>query len=354
VAAPLGAVNGILTLTFAVGAPNVQSFQVNAIGVGATSFTVTNDQSVAVANGVAVVVTTVPSTLFSDNFSASTIDTNKNWVFDTTSWDTAIPGLLTADSVLLVTNGTAAMMLIADNPGDANNHWPGMALKTAKSYTTSLTSPISFEVDRVKLEFTLVTGTGAKESTGVWVFDSTGTNYVYFDEYLTHDGTAGGWQYNRNIGQVGDVLLPTVGTSIPAFGAAAFNEQGNHRMKVVANGTDVKLFLDGILGATVAFPFTDGITFGIGTYVAAYTDKANGYFDNVLISGPGLSLGALTAAKQANGDVTITWTGAGTLQSATTLSGTGVWANVSPAPTGKSFTVTASALKQQQFFRLSQ
>ena len=38
VAVPVGAVNGVLTLNFAAGAPNTQSIQINPIGFGSTTF----------------------------------------------------------------------------------------------------------------------------------------------------------------------------------------------------------------------------------------------------------------------------------------------------------------------------
>jgi hypothetical protein len=177
---------------------------------------------------------------------------------------------------------------------------------------------------------------------------------VFFDEYVVHNtGTTGGWQYNVVTGQGSDTPLPAVGTVIPAFTPPAFNDQGNHHMKVEANGSTVTLFLDGVYGASVPFPFGTNVTFGIGTYVAAATDIVNGFFDNVVISsatGAAPGLGSLTATAQGNGKVVISWTGPGTLQSTTAV--TGSWLDVSPPPTGTSYTVTASG--QQQFFRLRQ
>ena len=74
----------------------------------------------------------------------------------------------------------------------------------------------------------------------------------------------------------------------------------------------------------------------------------------MIISGAGgftPTLGRLTATAQANGKVVIAWSGTGTLQSTTALPGG--WTDVTPAPTGTSYTATVSAQKQQ-FFRLRQ
>ncbi|HVV70395.1 MAG TPA: hypothetical protein VHI52_02680, partial [Verrucomicrobiae bacterium] len=211
-----------------------------------------------------------------------------------------------------------------------------------------------FEVDRVELGFTLVTGTGAKEQTGVWVMDSTGTNYVFFTEYLTHDGTAGGWEYFRNIGQTGDTPVTGAGISIPAFGAAQYNDQGNHRIRVEANGSTVRLFLDGVVGAEVPFPFADDLSFKFGAYVMAATDVTTAIFDNarVLGTGPGTGGGTLSASIDSTGAIVISWTGTGVLQSSPALGPTAAWTDVTPAPTGNSITVPASGQGTARFYRL--
>jgi hypothetical protein len=54
------------------------------------------------------------------------------------------------------------------------------------------------------------------------------------------------------------------------------------------------------------------------------------------------------AIRAASGKVTLNWTGTATLQSATSL--TGSWSNVSPAPTGNTFTVAIGS--GDLFFRL--
>jgi hypothetical protein len=232
--------------------------------------------------------------------------------------------------------------------------WPGFALTMVDTYSAALLDPVAFEVDRVELDYTLVTGTSAKQRTGVWVLDGSSTNYVFFGEYATWDGTASGWQHNRVIGQVGDPALPAAGVAIPAFNAARFNDQGNHRVRVVVNGVTAALFLDGVLGAEVPFPFADNIKFGFGTYVLAATDIATGLFDNAAVLTAVETLGTLAAAVQANGDVVISWEGAGTLQSSSDVGDPEAWSAVDPAPTGNSITIPAAQLGQQQFYRLAQ
>jgi hypothetical protein len=351
VAVPLGAVNGALKLQFAPGAANTQTFAVSTVGTGATTFSATNDQALAMSvSQVGVSVISMLGPVFTDTFSSPTVDTNKNWKFDTTALDSTTSGNITADSGVSVTNGTLKIAVTADT-----GNWPGITLRTAQGYSATATAPVTFDVDRVQLTYVLVTGTGALERSGVWVSDSTGQNYVFLGEYVVHNsGTLGGWQYNVVTGGTNDTVLPGQGTVIQAFNTPAFNDQGNHHVKLEANGTNVKIYLDGVYGATVPFPFASNLTFGIGTYVAAATDIATGYFDNAVVStsaGTPPTGGTLTATAKGN-QVVISWTGTGTLQSTSTLASSGTaWADVTPPPSGNSYTVTPTA-GHNQFYRL--
>lgn len=346
VAVPQGAVNGALTLQFPSGGTNLQAFNVVALGIGQTSFVITNDQSIPVDSGVAVTVVTPTVPWFRDDFSTGAINSN-NWTLDATPLVSG--GTTTNNSGVFVTNNQVEMAVTC-----ASSDWPGFALLLTTSITASVTSPVSFEIDRVKMQYVLVGGTSVKERTGIWIKDPT-TNYVFFNDYDTHDGTAGGWQYNDVIGSTNDTPLPGGGIGMTALDVAALNDLGNHHLKVEVNGINAKLYADGILGGAAPFPFTNGIVFGFGTYVN-YGNNGNnivqGFFDNALLSGPNsgaVTLGPLGAVKQTNGTILISWTGSGTLQSSS--SPAGGWTDVSPAPSGTTFTVTPSG-NSMQFFRL--
>jgi hypothetical protein len=348
VAIPQGAVNGVLTLQFVPGAANLQTFNVVGVGTGQTSFVFTNNQSVPIGNGVAVTVVNPTVTWVSDSFSGSQINSNL-WAIDSTPLTDG--GTLTAESSVFITNGTVEMAVTCEVAD-----WPGFSMLMSTSFTASVLSPIIYELDRVKMEYQQVGGNTAQERTGVWVRDS-GTNYVFFGDFDTHDGTAGGWQYNVAIGSTNDTPLPGGGVVLPSLGSAVLNDLGNHHIRLEVNGAVVQVFVDGIYGGSAPFPFSSGIRFGFGSF-ANYSNGAGnvvrGYYDNAIVSGPGSSggtLGSLAVTKQANGTVVISWSGLGTLQSANALGG--AWTDVSPPPTGTSYTVTPAA-GAKQFFRLHQ
>ena len=347
VAVPERAANGVLTLTYVPGSTNVQSFRVQAVGVGTTTFDVTNDQGVCVANGINITVTPPPVTLLAEDFAAGTIDPAK-WRTD--EMPLVPEGVATADSAMSVVEGVLNIAVTGEVTG-----WPGFALMTSSSYNAETTRPVTFEIDRTKLNYTLVTGTSAKQRTGLWVTDNTRSKYVFFNEYKTHDGSAGGWEYARVIDAAGDVPLALDGaaTALPVLNTPAFNDGGKHRLKAVANGTTVRLYLDDVFGAEVPFPVSSGIVFGAGAYVRAGTDVMSGLFDNALITQPGQDVPkpVLSIARQA-ANVVITWTGAGTLESSAALGSTANWTPVSPAPTGNSLTVQPT--DQARFYRVKQ
>jgi hypothetical protein len=346
VAVPNGAANGVLTLNFAAGAPNAQTITVTPVGLGSTTFEIVTTPQNCGPAPVTVEVVAVPEVLLTDDFAKSAIDT-KLWVQDNAPFDSS-GGAATADSGITVTNGQARISVTVETAT-----WPGLALFTANKFTAGPTTPLTFEVDRTALDFVLVTGTGAYEQAGIWVKDANG-NFVFFTEKVAHDGRNFGWRYNNQTGAADDKPADD-GVNIAAFDAAVFNDQKNHRMGMVVNGSTVKLYLDGVLGAVVPFTGTQGLTFGFGAYVQSAGDVVIANFDNAKLSGgsaPFTQAPKLTAALQ-SGNLTITWTGTGALQSADSLSSPITWTNVTPAPTSP-YTVAVTAQSQPKFYRVKQ
>jgi hypothetical protein len=348
VAVPAGGSNGALTLNFAAGAVNVQSFQVQPTGLGSTTFTVSSTAAGACISGqLKVDVVAVPEVLLSDDFTAATIDQSK-WAEDATPFDPNNPGTATADSAITVASGQVKINVTAEGAA-----WPGLALFTKQTFNPKATEPVTFEIDRAKLDFVLVTGTGANERAGVWVKDAAG-NFVFFSENVAHDGRNYGWRYNKMTGAADD-NPSNEGANIAAFDGGNFDDQGNHHMKVVVNGVTAKLYLDGVFGTEVPFPFSQGLTFGFGAYVAAATDVVTGYFDNAKVSGgssPVQAQAHLTITQGSNG-ITISWTGTGTLESTAALGATANWQAVTPPPTGNSLTISG-ATTGNKYYRIKQ
>lgn len=339
VAVPAGGNNGVLTLTFAAGAPNSQTFDITPVGKGSAVFEIASTPAACVTGSLAVDVVAAPLEFLADAFPGTAVDDTK-WVLDTAPFDS---GLATPESALSIANGVAQFDVTVESP-----LWPGLALFSKDSYSAAATTPLTFEIDRVSVGFVLFTGTGAEQRTGIWVKNPDG-NSVFFSDYLAHDGRNYGWRYNKFVGAVDDDPIG-VGVNIAAFDGAKFDDRGNHRMKLVANGATVKLYLDDVFGAEVPFPFATGLTFGFGAYADEAGNAVKGVFDNArILGGEDLSVPDVLAARIQGGNVVVTWTGTGRLQQTSALGAGAAWTDVTPAPTGNTYTTPASA--SPKFYR---
>jgi hypothetical protein len=340
IAIPAGAVNGALTLNFGVGGPDTQTFAITPVGLGSTTFTVTSSPTAATSAPLRVEVVAVPQVLLTDDFAGATYDPAK-WRLDTTPFGA---GTATPESAITIVNGEVKIDVTAES-----TDWPGLALMTVNTFSAGPTTPATFEIDRVLFDFVLVTGTAAKQRTGLWIRDA-GANFVFFNDYLAHDGGPFGWNFNRVTGQPDD-NPGVVGTDILPFAQTRFDDRRRHRAKMVANGSTVRLYLDDVFGTEVPFPFSQGLSFGFGAYVGAASDIVRGYFDDARITGGSAPVGGRLTAGNQGANVVISWTGTtGVLQFTDSLSPTN-WQDVTPAPTGNSITVTPTA-GGKRYYRL--
>lgn len=348
VAEPAGASNGSLVLTFPTGT-SVRTFNVSAKSSGTATFNFANDQGACLDGVVSVAVTAPPVALLSDDFSGASLDTSK-WTVDTTPLVDG--GALTAASAVTVANGEVLLDALTEVA-----NWPGFTVLSAQSFSATANSPVVFEINRTKMEYTLVGGDTSKQRTGIWV--RSGNNYVFFSDFGSYNATLPGWQFHRLIGSAGDVALgdpDATGTYIPAFAAARYTDQKNHRMRIVVNGSTAKLYLDGVLGPEVPFPFSSNLVFGFGAYANFSNGLGNpvkGYFDNALVQGfPAQPDRPRLSIAQQGANLVITWTGTGTLESTTSLASPVAWTAVTPAPTGNSYTVAPSSGGAAVFYRV--
>ena len=265
VAAPVGGTDGVLTLTFTPDGDLTVPFDIETLGIGTATLTVSNAQGVCAPAGIAVAVSYIPEVLFSDDFEDGAMDPLL-WRIDPVAFETGTGefSAVEADGVMTLSGALTT------------NWWAGYALATQPTFDASLTGPLTFEIDRVSH-----VGAGTAHRSALWITDESRTNYILFAE---NQGETG-WSYNYRVNGGGPATGS--GTSIGAFAGAPFPGGGNHRMKAVANGQTVKLFLDNVFGAEIPFPFTTGIVFEIGVYGrnADLPDTVTAVFDNAQILG---------------------------------------------------------------------
>lgn len=335
VAVPSGGAGGSLTLSFAPGAPDTQTFQVSRTGYGQTTLTLSNDVGAPSPAPILVLLQNAsPATLLSDTFSSTGL--SSQWVLNTgfrfePQYASVAEGMANVNSEQLEITMTVV-----------SNYWPGILLTTTTNFQASMTDPVTFEVDRVAHY-----GGGTGSRSGIYIMDASGSNFVLFSDLS--EGNLN-WNFNRNIGQAGD--NPTGGgTAIAAFNDPIYRDFLLHRVKITADGRVARLYLDGVFGTEVPFPFSSGLKFGIMAAGRAEMDTITAYFDNALVTGSGKSVApAKLGVKLDGGNVVISWTGAGTLQQSG--SPAGAWVDIPSA--SSPFVIQAAELTGRKFYRLRQ
>ena len=122
------------------------------------------------------------------------------------------------------------------------------------------------EVDRVSLD----RGSSTAVRSGVYLTTGDRSKYLFFG----HNFGENGWQVNQ--GDIGG------GVDLTAFNA--FDEDpGSHRMKLVADGKTVEVFLDGASGGRFVLETTTGLHVELGAYARATGDSVFAEFDNLKV-----------------------------------------------------------------------
>src|SRR5207249_3621138 len=169
----------------------------------------------------------ISTVVFSDDFAASTIDTNK--------YQADAPFFEGGLGDIHAVAGNGVMQFVGTT---TQRWWSGATLRIVPTFTASEGANVAVSIDRVA-----EAGLGSASRSALWILDESRTKYVLFADVRGE----GNWHYNRNIGEAGD--SPTGGgPNIDAFDGATFDDGGLHRMKIVADGKTVKLYLDDQFG----------------------------------------------------------------------------------------------------------
>nr|MBP7933372.1 hypothetical protein [Phycisphaerae bacterium] len=263
VAAPAGATGGALNVTFAAGGSTAQLVDIQIFGSGNTRIIATNNFGACNGDPIEVYV---PSVLVQDDFEDGVLN-NAVWRVDPTPFEETGVATFT----YLEQDGVMTLGGVVGTP-----YWPGIALMTVPKFNPTAEKPVIFEIDRVR-----ASGLPAdtyRVRTGVWVATQDRTNYVLFsDVYLE-----GGWGINSTTGTGNPTGTPA---NIAAFDCCGFPDLGNNRIRVVVDGSKVSVYLDGVKGMDVPFPFADNLILGFATYGWAANDDVTGVFDNALVLG---------------------------------------------------------------------
>ena len=334
VSIPAGAVDGVLTLNFPAGGATSQTFLVAPVGLGNAQFEIATSADACIEGSVSVDIISVPEEFVSDSFAGDGFD-SAIWETDSFSFDASGVAKPEPDSSVSTVDGQLVIHVEVEQPA-----WPGLGLFSVDSYSATADEPLTFEIDRSSVDFVLAAGVSSESRTGIWV--RSGDNYVFFVDHTTHDARNFGWRYNRFPGADAAEEMGN-GINIPAFDGGAFDNRGNHKMKMVLNGSTVKLFLDDVFGTEVDFPFADNLTLGFGSYAddtgpptedgEIRGNQTTGVFDNARILGGSVPFepppvvlppvpgggdpAEITGVSTDGANLIIEWSGSSLLESAT-------------------------------------
>src|SRR5688572_26057027 len=126
----------------------------------------------------------ISTVVFSDDFSANTIDTNK-YQPDAPFFEGGL-GTIHAE----IGNGVMHFTGVT-----TQRWWSGGTLRVVPPFTASDEAIVAISLDRVA-----EAGVGSASRSALWILDQTKTKYVLFADVRAE----GGWHYNRNIGEAGD------------------------------------------------------------------------------------------------------------------------------------------------------
>lgn len=150
--------------------------------------------------------------------------------------------------------------------------WGGKTLDSTQIYTPTIEKPVTFEVDRLSMSHS-----GSAARSGVFIATPDRSAFVLFSE----NQGEGGWQVNATLSPGGG---RGTGVNIPAFDGASFDDGGFHHIKLVADGSEVFIYLDDILGETSDFPVSSGLIFELGAFTRQIGDTVDAGFDNACVS----------------------------------------------------------------------
>jgi len=218
--------------------------------------------------------------LFTDQFTGTEINTD-SWELNDRSFE-YMNSQPTGTMDYYIVDGVVNMSYAPDS-----SYWPGSIFVTKSSYAVSPENPVTFQIDRHYNTYNQASGSRC----AFLIFNSDLSKWVHFAE-TTDGGSASsakyyGWCYNRYIGQDGD-KYNGVGIGMDDINLdETLTDHLFHTIKLVATGETVTFFIDDVEGATVEFPFTEGVRFGFGVYARADGDYIEDGFGNVVITGTG-------------------------------------------------------------------
>lgn len=190
------------------------------------------------------------SSSMSDDFSGDRMDSTK-WTLMNLGLRSSTANALTAE----VADGKFAVSGTNDV-----NYWSGKSIRSVPTFRATPESPLTVEVDRVSLD-----GSGTGFRSAVWLYVGP-SQYIHFAQ----SGEFGYWAYNKD-GSGDNVVWNDA-------------DRGNHRMKLVHDGTQVHFYVDDVLYGSTPVSWNSDIKVILTGEACVIGDTVSVEFDNLSVS----------------------------------------------------------------------
>lgn len=190
------------------------------------------------------------STSMQDDFSGNEIDTGK--------WNVINQGLRSTSASALTASVSDGKLKLSGTTDIAT--WAGKSLRSIPTFRATPEAPLTVEVDRVSLD-----GSGTGYRSAVWLYVGP-SQYIHFAQ----SGEYNRWVFNKDGGS--DSLVWNDG------------DRGNHRMKMVHDGSTVKFYIDGVERASTPVAWNTDIKIILTGEACLVGDTVNAEFDNLSVT----------------------------------------------------------------------
>ncbi|TLS51243.1 hypothetical protein FE782_16055 [Paenibacillus antri] len=189
------------------------------------------------------------STSMQDDFSGNAVDTGK--------WTVINQGLRSTSASTLTASVADGKLILSGTTDIAA--WAGKSLRSIPTFRATPEAPLTVEVDRVSLD-----GSGTGYRSAVWLYVGP-SQYIHFAQ----SGEFNRWVFNKD--GSGDNLVWNDG------------DRGNHRMKMVHDGSTVKFYIDDIERASTPVTWNTDIKIILTGEACLVGDTVNAEFDNLSV-----------------------------------------------------------------------
>ncbi|MFD0961022.1 glycosyl hydrolase [Paenibacillus chungangensis] len=189
------------------------------------------------------------STSMQDEFTGHAVDTSK--------WTIVNQGLRSTSASALTASVADGTLKLAGTTDIGT--WAGKSLRSIPTFRATPEAPLTVEVDRVSLD-----GSGVGFRSAVWLYVGP-SQYIHFAQ----SGEYNRWVFNKDGSS--DNLVWNDG------------DRGNHRMKMVHDGSTVKFYIDGVERASTAVTWHTDIKIILTGEACLIGDTVNAEFDNLSV-----------------------------------------------------------------------